>query len=48
MKQIIGDMPVGRPGTPADVARLVAFLADDAGSFITGATFDVNGEQHMG
>ncbi|HWW68602.1 MAG TPA: acetoacetyl-CoA reductase [Duganella sp.] len=48
LQQIVSAIPVGRLGTPADVARLVAFLADDAGGFITGATFDVNGGQHMG
>lgn len=48
LQQIIAGIPVGRLGTPADVARLVAFLVDDAGGFITGATFDVNGGQHMG
>ena len=36
-------IPVGRLGTPDDVAALVAFLASDAAGFITGATFDVNG-----
>lgn len=47
-QQILGGIPVGRLGTPKDVARLVAFLADDASGFITGATFDVNGGQYMG
>ena len=32
-----------RPGTPADVAAAVAFLACDEASFITGATLDVDG-----
>ena len=31
------------PGTPADVAAAVAFLASDEGSFITGATLNVDG-----
>lgn len=48
LQQIISGIPVGRLGTPADVARLVAFLADDASGYITGATFDVNGGQYMG
>jgi 3-oxoacyl-[acyl-carrier protein] reductase len=36
-------IPVGRLGTPEDVAALVAFLASDEAAFVTGATFDVNG-----
>ncbi|MYN16756.1 acetoacetyl-CoA reductase [Rugamonas sp. FT107W] len=46
-QQILDGIPVGRLGTPDDIARLVAFLADDASGFITGATFDVNGGQYM-
>lgn len=35
---IIADTPVGRLGSPADIARAVGFLtADDAG-YITGST----------
>jgi NAD(P)-dependent dehydrogenase (short-subunit alcohol dehydrogenase family) len=33
----------GRPGSPADVAAAVAFLACGDASFITGATLDVDG-----
>jgi NAD(P)-dependent dehydrogenase (short-subunit alcohol dehydrogenase family) len=35
--------PVGRPGTPLDVARAVLFLADPAASYITGECINVNG-----
>jgi acetoacetyl-CoA reductase len=45
---IVAAIPVGRLGTPEDVARTVAFLADDAAGFITGATIDVNGGQYLG
>jgi acetoacetyl-CoA reductase len=47
LKSIIGAIPVGRLGTPADIARVAAFLADDASGFITGATFSVNGGQYL-
>ena len=35
--------PLKRLGTPADVANLIAFLASDRGSFITGQTINVCG-----
>ncbi|MET3107663.1 acetoacetyl-CoA reductase [Oxalobacteraceae bacterium GrIS 2.11] len=47
LKTIIANIPVGRLGTPADIARMVTFLADDAAGFITGATFEINGGQYM-
>ena len=47
LEAIVAGIPVGRLGTPEDIARVVAFLADDAAGFITGATFDVNGGQYM-
>lgn len=45
--KIKNTIPVGRFGQPDDIARMVAFLADDASSFITGATFTVNGGQYI-
>jgi acetoacetyl-CoA reductase len=46
-EQIIADIPVGRLGAPADIARAVSFLgADDAG-YITGANLPVNGGYFM-
>jgi 3-oxoacyl-[acyl-carrier protein] reductase len=39
----IAAIPLGRAGTPADVARTVAFLASEWDGFITGATVDING-----
>jgi 3-oxoacyl-[acyl-carrier protein] reductase len=35
--------PLGRLGTPEDVANAAAFLASDEASFITGEILDVNG-----
>lgn len=40
-------IPVGRLGTPADVAAAVAFLASDEAGFISGITLDVNGGAFM-
>lgn len=40
---LIGQIPLGRIGTPEAVADAVAFLAGDTGSFITGAVLAVDG-----
>lgn len=47
LQAIVAGIPVGRLGTPQEIARVVAFLADDGAGFITGATFDVNGGQYL-
>lgn len=39
----IAGIPLGRAGTPEDVARAVVFLASEYDGFITGATLDLNG-----
>ncbi|WP_405970363.1 SDR family oxidoreductase [Streptomyces sp. NBC_00988] len=36
-------IPLGRPGQPADVAELVAFLASDRAAFLTGSQYVVDG-----
>ncbi|MGB1214691.1 MAG: beta-ketoacyl-ACP reductase [Pikeienuella sp.] len=46
-ESIIAQIPVGRLGTPEDIARCVAFLASDEAGFITGATLTANGGQYM-
>lgn len=37
------DIPLGRPGTPADVAGTIVFLASDEAAFTSGAEFVVDG-----
>jgi 3-oxoacyl-[acyl-carrier protein] reductase len=44
----VSQIPVGRIGTPDDIAETVSFLASDGAGFITGATIDVNGGHFMG
>lgn len=39
----VGGIPIGRAGTPEDVAATVLWLADASSSFISGATVDLNG-----
>lgn len=40
---LLAKIPLGRLGTPQDVAGLVAFLASDDAAYVTGATFVVDG-----
>ncbi len=37
------NIPLGRLGTPEDIAPIVAFLASAAADYITGVTFFVDG-----
>jgi glucose 1-dehydrogenase len=40
---LIGQIPLGRLGKPEDVAGLAAFLASADASYVTGATYFVDG-----
>ena len=42
-EQMKSSIPLGRLGTPDDVANLVCFLASDEAGYITGQTFNVDG-----
>jgi hypothetical protein len=39
----IGGIPLGAPGSPADVGELVAFLVSDRAAYITGAEYVIDG-----
>jgi NAD(P)-dependent dehydrogenase (short-subunit alcohol dehydrogenase family) len=46
VREYVGRLiPLGRPGTPEDVAGAFTFLASDDAAFITGATLVVDGGQ---
>ena len=47
LTKIKGQIPLRRLGRPHEVARVVAFLADDASSYITGQVWGVNGGMDM-
>jgi glucose 1-dehydrogenase len=40
---LLKNIPLGRMGTPEDVAGVVAFLASDDAAYVTGSTFVVDG-----
>ena len=45
---LVTNVPLGRLGTPEDVAAAVGFLASPAAAYITGTTIHVNGGMYMG
>jgi acetoacetyl-CoA reductase len=45
--QIVSTIPVGRLGTPEEIAKLVSYLASDNAAFITGSNIAINGGLHM-
>lgn len=44
--EIIASIPVGRPGSPEDIAAATAFLASEEAGFISGVTLSVNGAMY--
>jgi 3-oxoacyl-[acyl-carrier protein] reductase len=47
MRTFVSLIPLGRVGTSAECASVVAFLASDAAAYIVGETIEVNGGQLM-
>lgn len=47
LQKIVSQIPVGRLGEAEEIARCVAFLADDQAGFITGSVLTANGGQYI-
>ena len=47
MRNFVTMIPLGRVGTPIECAKVIAFLASDAASYVVGQTIEVNGGQLM-
>lgn len=47
MKNFVNMIPMGRVGSPAEVATVIAFLASDASSYLCGETIEINGGMLM-
>ena len=46
-EMMVGQIPLGRVGTPEDIAAAVVFLASDQAAYITGQVIHVNGGMYM-
>jgi 3-oxoacyl-[acyl-carrier protein] reductase len=44
---LLGQIPLGRLGEPADIAAAVAYLASPAAGYVTGCVLHVNGGMYM-
>jgi 3-oxoacyl-[acyl-carrier protein] reductase len=47
IRNFVASIPLGRIGTPEECARVIAFLASDAASYVVGETVEINGGQLM-
>jgi len=45
---LLSNIPLGRLGSPDEIASVVAFLASETAGYITGETLHVNGGMYMG
>jgi len=46
-RKVLSSIPLGRLGTPEEVASVVVFLASEESSYITGITIDISGGRYL-
>jgi 3-oxoacyl-[acyl-carrier protein] reductase len=46
-EELLGRIPLGRAGTPEEVAEIICFLLSEEASYVTGAVLRVNGGLYM-
>jgi NAD(P)-dependent dehydrogenase (short-subunit alcohol dehydrogenase family) len=46
VEEYIDNTPLGRAGTPGDIAQTIGFLTSAAAGWMTGAAIDLNGGAH--
>ncbi len=47
LRNFVAMIPLGRMGTAIECAKVIAFLASNAASYVVGQTIEVNGGQLM-
>ena len=47
IQAVLPSIPLGRLGTPADVAKIITFLASDEADYMTGQAINITGGQEM-
>ena len=47
IKGYVAGIPLGRVGTPDEVASVICFLASNASSYLAGETIEINGGMFM-
>lgn len=47
VEQMLEQIPIGRLGTPEDIANCVLYLTSEGAGYVTGVEIDVNGGYHM-